>query len=91
MFGIDNLNIGRSLLELKTVRPDYLKINAKTLYDMTHDDIPVGYQALQSMIRTMDIQLIAVAVDSQEIYDHLQQLGIEAMQGNLLHEPEEFV
>ena len=91
VFGIDNLNLGRSLLELKSVRPDYLKVNAQTLYDMTHDDMPIGYQALQSMVRTMDIQLIAVAVDSQEIYDHLKQLGIEAMQGNLLHEAEEFV
>lgn len=91
VFGIDNLNLGRSLHELKSVRPDYLKLNAQTLYDMTHGDMPVGYQALQSMVRTMDIKLIAVAVDSQEIYDHLQQLGIEAMQGNLLHEAEEFV
>jgi EAL domain-containing protein (putative c-di-GMP-specific phosphodiesterase class I)/GGDEF domain-containing protein len=91
VFGIDNLNLGRSLQELKSVRPNYLKLNAQTLYDMTHDEIPVGYQALQSMVRTMDIKLIAVAVDSQEIYDHLQQLGIEAMQGNLLHEAEEFV
>jgi len=91
VFGIDNLNLGRPLHELKNVRPDYLKVNAQTLYDMTRDDIPAGYQALQTMTKTMDIQLIAVAVDSQEIHDHLQRLGIDAMQGNLLAEPEEFV
>jgi EAL domain-containing protein (putative c-di-GMP-specific phosphodiesterase class I) len=91
LFGVDNLNLGLSLHELKTVRPDYLKLNAQTLYDMTRDDMPVGYQALRTMTKTMDIQLIAVAVDSQEIYEHLQQLGIDVMQGNLLGEPEELV
>lgn len=91
MFGIDNLNLGRSLHELKSVCPDYLKVNAHTLYDMTHNDLPAGYQALQTMIRAMDIKLIAVAVDTPEIRDHLQELGIDAMQGNLLHEAEELV
>jgi len=90
-FGIDNLNIGRSLHDLKTVRPDYLKVNAQTLYDMTQSDIPAGYQALRTMTKAMEILLIAVGVDSQEMHDHLQQLGIHAMQGNLLSEPEEFV
>ncbi|MGB5602441.1 MAG: LapD/MoxY N-terminal periplasmic domain-containing protein [Gammaproteobacteria bacterium] len=91
VFGIDNLNPGRSLHDLKIVRPDYLKVNAQTLYDMSREQIAAGYQALQTMTRTMDIELIAVAVDSQQIHDHLQQLGIDAMQGNLLGEPEEFV
>jgi diguanylate cyclase (GGDEF)-like protein len=91
IFGIDNLNLGRPLHELKTVCPDYLKVNAQTLYDLTRDNIPAGFQALRTMTKTMDMQLIAVAVDSQEIHDHLQQLGIDAMQGNLFGEPEEFV
>lgn len=90
-FGIDNLNLGLSLHDLKTVRPNYLKINAQTLYDMTQCDLPAGYQALRTMAKTMDIQLIAVAVDSREIHDHLRQLGIDAMQGNLLGAPEAFV
>ena len=91
LFGVDNLNLGLSLHELKTVRPDYLKVNAQTLYDMTRGDMPTGFQALRTLTRAMDIQLIAVAVDSQEIRDHLQQLGIDTMQGNLFGEPEEFL
>jgi diguanylate cyclase (GGDEF)-like protein len=91
LFGIDNMNLGLSLHYLKIVRPDYLKINAQTLYDMTQCDIPAGYQALRTIVKTMDIQLIAVAVDSRAIHDHLQQLGIDAMQGNLLGAPEEYV
>ena len=58
---------------------------------MTQCDIPAGYQALRTIVKTMDIQLIAVAVDSQAIHDHLHQLGIDAMQGNLLGAPEEYV
>lgn len=91
LFGIDNLNLGLSLHELKTVRPNYLKVNAQTLYDITRDEMPAGYQALQTMAKTMDIRLIAVAVDSAEVRDHLQQLGIDTMQGNLLGPAEEFV
>ena len=91
VFGIDNLNLGRSLHDLKTVRPNYVKVNAQTLYHMTQGDMPAGYQELRTIIKAMDILLIAIGVDSQDMYDHLQQLGIDTMQGNLLGEPEEFV
>ncbi len=89
-FGIDNLDLASSLQVLQMVRPDYVKVNAKTLYDMTTGDVPAGYQALRTLTDTMDIRLIAVAVDSQELYDRLQQLGVDAMQGNLLSETREF-
>jgi len=91
VFGIDNLNLGRSLHDLKAVRPNYVKVNAQTLYDMTQADLPSGYQALRTLTKAMEILLIAVGVDTREMYDHLQQLGISTMQGNLLGEPEEFV
>lgn len=90
-FGIDNLNIGRSLQALQTVRPDYVKVNAKILYDMSRGDEPAGYQALRTLTKTMDIRLIAVGVDEQKIYDHLTDLGVNTMQGNLLSESEEIL
>ena len=90
-FGIDNLDLASSLQVLQSVRPDYVKVNAKALYDMTTGDIPAGYQALRTLTDTMDIRLIAVAVDSQELYDRLQQLGVDGMQGDLLSETREFV
>lgn len=85
-FGIDNLDLTNSLQVLQEVRPDYVKVNAKTLYDMTTGIVPAGYQALRTLTKTMDVDLIAVAVDSQELYDRLQQLGVDGMQGNLLSE-----
>jgi len=90
-FGIDNLNITRSIHELRMVRPDYIKINATTLFDMTQSELPAGFDALLTMTRTMDIELIAVGVDNEEIHDHLKELGIAVMQGNLLAAPEEFL
>ncbi len=89
-FGIDNLDLGGSLQVLQEIRPDYVKVNARTLYDMTTGDIPAGYQALRTMTDTLDIRIIAVGVDSQELYDHLAEMGIDGMQGNLLGEPVEF-
>lgn len=91
VFGIDNLNLGMSLQSLQSVRPDYVKINAKTLHDMTQGEVPVAFQALLTLTETLDIRLIAVGVDSQEIYDHLQNLGVLIMQGNLIAEAEEFI
>jgi EAL domain-containing protein (putative c-di-GMP-specific phosphodiesterase class I) len=91
MFGIDNINLGLSLNELKNIRPGYIKINARTIYDISKKDNPAGYQALSTITTTMGSQLIAIAVDSQEVHDHLRQLNIECMQGNFFGEPEEFV
>ncbi|MCW8955398.1 MAG: EAL domain-containing protein [Gammaproteobacteria bacterium] len=89
-FGIDNLDLSSSLQVLQTVRPDYVKVNAKALYDMTTGDVPAGYQALRTMTNTMGIGLIAVAVDSQELYDQMQGLGVDGLQGNLLSETRAF-
>ena len=90
-FGVDNLNIGLTLQVLQTVRPDYVKVNAKTLYDMTTGDMTAGYQALTTLTKAMDIKLIAVGVDSKNLHDHLLELGVDAMQGDFLNEPEELV
>lgn len=91
VFGIDNLNFSLSLQALQTVRPDYIKVSAKTLFDMTQAEIPAAYQALKTLTSAMDIRVIAVGVDSQEIYDHLLKLGVTTMQGNFISEPEEFL
>ena len=91
VFGIDNLNLGLSLQSLQAVRPDYVKVSAKTLYDLTKDKVPSAYQALRTLTNAMDIRLIAVGVDSLEVHNHLRELGVGSMQGNLLSEPEEIL
>ena len=86
-FGIDNLDLAQSLQILQSAQFDYVKVNAKTLCDLSTIDQPVGYQALKTITDTLDLKIIAVGVDSQALFDQLQTLGIDAMQGNFLNEP----
>lgn len=87
-FGIDNLDLGLPLQLLQSGQFDYVKINARTLHDISRNDMPSGYQALRTITDTLEIQIIAVAVDSQEVSDELKSLGIDIMQGNFLGSPE---
>lgn len=87
LFGVDNLDLGQSLQLLQTASFDYVKIGASTLHDMNSEGQSEGYQALKAMIDTLDIKMIAVGVDSQLLFDELQGMGIEFMQGNFLNEP----
>ncbi len=87
-FGIDNLDLGQSLHLLQNATFDYVKVNANTLKEMSAGEMSVGFQALRTITNTMDIQIIAVGVDSQQLFDELQALGIEIMQGNFFNEPQ---
>jgi EAL domain-containing protein (putative c-di-GMP-specific phosphodiesterase class I) len=51
---------------------------------MSRNDMAAGYQALRTITDTLDIRIIAVAVDSQDVLDELKALGIDTMQGNFL-------
>ncbi len=89
--GIDHLDIGQSMELLQIARFDYVKVNAKTLQDISQNDLSAGYQALKTLTDTMNITLIAVGVDSKELYDVLIELGIQNLQGNYLHESQALV
>jgi len=88
-FGVDNLDFGLSLQLLQTGQFDYIKINAQILQDMIQGDMTASIQALRTLADTLDIHVIAVAVDSQKVYNDLKELGIQTMQGNFLGPPEE--
>ncbi len=90
-FGIDNFDLSEPLGVLQAIRPSYIKINANTLLDLTNKDVSSAYQILRTLVKTLDIQLIAVGVGTQETYDHLRKLGVETMQGNLLAEPRDLL
>ena len=87
-FGIDNLDLGLPLQLLQSGQFDHVKINAGTLHGMGDDDMAGGYRALRTITDTLDIRIIAVAVDSQEVRDELYALRIDTMQGNLSGTPE---
>ncbi len=87
-FGIDNLDLSQSLQLLQNGEFDYVKVNAATLKGMSSGEISVGYQALKTITNTLEIQIIAVGVDSQQLFEELQELGIDIMQGNYLNKPQ---
>ena len=87
-FGIDNLDLGQSLQLLQSAEFDYVKINATTLKDISSNEMSAGFQALKTITDTFDVQIIAVAVDSKQLFNELQTLGIQVMQGNFLGKPE---
>ena len=87
-FGIDNLDFGQPIQLLQSGQFDYVKINASLLQEMIQGELTASYQALRTLGDTLDLLIISVAVDSQEVYNDLRELGIENMQGNFLGEPE---
>jgi len=87
-FGVDNLDFGQPLQLLQSGQFDYVKINAGILQEMTQGELTASYQALRTLGDTLDLLIIAVAVDSQDAYNDLRELGIENMQGNFLGESE---
>ncbi len=87
MFGIDNLDLGQSLNLLQSTQFDYVKINAKVLSGLGDSDMTTAFQALRTITQALDILIIAMAVDSADVYKKMQKIGINVMQGNFLDEP----
>ncbi len=87
-FGIDHLDLNRSLAPLQSMQPNYVKINARILEELSQSTSSGAYQALRTLTATMDIQLYAVGVDATELAEHLKAIGVDGMQGHLLGKPE---
>ena len=88
-FGFDRFDLNGSMKVLQKIRPDYIKVSAKVLDEISGEAVSAAYQALRTLTHTLDIQLIAVGVDDQALYDRLQLLSIDAVQGNLLSQTRE--
>ncbi len=86
-FGLDNFDLGLTTELLQNGLFDYVKINAKTLADLGNNETPTGYRALRTITDTLNIEIIAVGVDSEALFDDLKTLGIKTFQGNLLDQP----
>ena len=85
--GIDNLDFGLPMQILQSGQFDYIKINANTLHDPGREEIRSAYRALHTITDTMDISIIAVGIESQELVDELETLGIHSLQGNFIADP----
>lgn len=88
-FGIDHFDLGGDLKVLEDIRPHYIKINAHQLDDMYVDGTPGAFQSLHTLAISLEIELIAVGVDSAELMQRIQKLGSIGLQGNHLEPPKE--
>ncbi len=82
--GVDNLDLSLPMDLLQALRPNYVKVNARTLMDMMDG---AGIQNLRSLARGLDIQLCAVGIDSQDTLDTMLNSKLDAVQGNHIGKP----
>ncbi len=88
-FGIDNLDLSLPLDILHILRPSYIKANARVLEDTSKEQDSTGLKNLLSLTNSLDVDLIAVGIDSQEILDTMHELTISTVQGNHIGSPQE--
>ncbi len=88
-FGIDRFTIeeGSNLNYLQMIKPAYIKIDSKYLYDMLQDKEGKSNPALQNLIESLDIKIIASNVEDKKTQTTLAQMGIKYFQGSLLSDP----
>jgi predicted signal transduction protein with EAL and GGDEF domain len=90
-FGVDHLDLNIPMHTLQAINPAYVKISARLLDDLGEEIDSSAYQALRNVVRTLDIQLVAVGVDEQALRDRLLVMGVDGMQGNYLGKPERLI
>jgi len=89
--GIDHFTVGAYDLHLlEELKPTYLKINAAYLLSLVEGkEEEVSKSSLFTLAELLEIDLIAIAVDSEETVERLKANGIILMQGFWIAEPKE--
>lgn len=86
-FGMDNFNLSsESILRLKELNPDYIKIQGRYLIDQFYESgSQQSKQALDVIVKSKEVKIIALGVESEDEKTKLLTIGIEAFQGNGIH------
>lgn len=83
-FGIGILKID----DMKLLTPNYIKLDRSLVIDLLENENKQKYiMELQTLCMAKGIDLIAVGVETKEIYAKLRRLGIRHMQGYFLAYP----
>jgi EAL domain-containing protein (putative c-di-GMP-specific phosphodiesterase class I) len=69
------------------IKPEYLKIDATYLQDMLTGEQGQKNNALQTLIESLDIKIIATNIENKEVKEALESAGIKYFQGSFLAQP----
>lgn len=84
-FGIDNFNItSNSLQYLQDLKPKYIKANKSFFIDMHDEGKNSSYESFKILTASLDIKLIATAVETQKESKNLKEIPINLMQGEFI-------
>lgn len=87
-FGTSYLQID----DLKMIRPNYIKIDKNIIKEIVDDISKQNYvKQLITACLSKDIILIAMGVETKEVFDKLISLGIENFQGYYIDTPKEYI
>jgi diguanylate cyclase (GGDEF)-like protein len=88
-FALDDFGSGlSSFAYLKHLSVDYLKIDGSFVRNISHDDTDYAMvKSIQQIGNVMGIKTIAEFVESPDVIQRLQALGVDYMQGREIGEP----
>ena len=87
-FGIDNFNITDiNLNYLQNLKPSYIKANKSFYIDMHDKGKNSSYESFNILTKSLDIKIIATAVENEEESENLKEIPIHLMQGSFIEEP----
>lgn len=89
LFSLDDFGSGLSSFGyLKSLPVDYLKIDSTFVKSIDRDKVDYAMvESIQHISKVMGIKTIAKGVESAEVLQQLQQIGINHAQGFVIHTP----
>jgi len=87
---LDDFGAGASSFShLKSLSVDFLKIDGHFIVDMLEDELDrAAVRCFRDVARARGVQTIAECVERQDVREALADLGIDMLQGYLIHRPE---
>ena len=86
---LDDFGAGASSFGyLKSLPVDYLKIDGQFVRHLTEDPLDAAaVRCFAEVARVMQVKTVAEFVETPEVLDRLREIGVDFVQGWLLHEP----
>lgn len=87
--GVDDFGLGIDAIgHLRSLRPDYVKLDGSLITRIASDeDTQFLVETLTQAAHSLNIQVIAEAVETEEQFQALRTIGVDAVQGYLVGRP----